>query len=122
MNCTSLTLNGRKCKRPALIDGKCCIHHAQTCAICLETVPSLNSTATRRLSCTHAFHTTCIMTWYETSDECPVCRTEQDTDPIIIFKRRVEDGIRIKYRDAIRSLEHQVGVLRARRARELPEY
>ena len=60
------------------------------------------------------------MTWYETNDECPVCRTEQDTDPIIIFKRRVEDGIRIRYRDAIRTLEHQVQTLRARQPRELP--
>ena len=60
------------------------------------------------------------MTWYETNDECPVCRTEQDTDPIIIFKRRVEDGIRIRYRDAIRTLEHQVHTLRARQPRELP--
>jgi len=54
------------------------------------------------------------MTWYETSDECPVCRTEQDTDPVIIFKRRVEDAIRIKYRDAIRTLESQVQALRRR--------
>jgi len=51
------------------------------------------------------------MTWYETNDECPICRTEQDTDPIIIFKRRVEGALRLKYRDAIRSLENQ---LRAR--------
>jgi hypothetical protein len=54
------------------------------------------------------------MTWFETNDECPVCRTEQDTDPLIIYKRHVEDNIREKYRDAIRSLEHQVQILRRR--------
>ncbi len=59
------------------------------------------------------------MTWFETSDECPVCRTEQDTEPIIQFKKHVEDNIRIRYRDAIRSLEHEVLRLRSRRPREL---
>jgi hypothetical protein len=58
------------------------------------------------------------MTWYETNDECPVCRTEQDTDTIIIFKRRVEDAIRIRYRDAIRTLEQQLQNLRHRRLSE----
>jgi hypothetical protein len=54
------------------------------------------------------------MTWFETNDECPICRTEQDNDPLIIFKRHIEDNIREKYRDAIRSLEHQVQILRRR--------
>jgi hypothetical protein len=60
------------------------------------------------------------MTWFETNDECPVCRTEQDTDPLIIFKHHVEDNIRVKYREAIKSLEHHVHVLRTRQPRELP--
>ena len=55
------------------------------------------------------------MKWFETSDECPQCRMEQDDDPIIIFKKTIEDTIREKYRDAIRSLEAEV--VRARRAR-----
>ena len=59
------------------------------------------------------------MTWFENSDECPVCRTEQDTDPIIVFKRKVEDNIRIKYQAAIRSLQYEVETLRARRPRAL---
>ena len=58
------------------------------------------------------------MTWFETNDECPVCRTEQDTDPLVIFKRHIEDNMRVKYRDAIRSLEHQVHVLRRRNMSE----
>ena len=40
---------------------------------------------------------------------------EQDDDPIIIFKKTIEDSIREKYREAIRSLEAEV--VRARRAR-----
>jgi hypothetical protein len=119
MACTSVTQDGRKCKRPALIDGRCCVHHSQTCAVCLEPVPSLNSKGTKRLSCTHAFHTQCILTWFETSDECPTCRTEQDTDSIIIFKKHIEDNLRVKYQDAIRSLQHEVNILRMRRPRNL---
>jgi hypothetical protein len=38
---------------------------------------------------------------------------EQDDDPIVVFRRHVEDNIREKYRDAIRSLELEVA--RARR-------
>jgi hypothetical protein len=74
---------------------------------------------TKRLSCTHAFHTECILTWFETSDECPICRTEQDTDPYIKFKKNIEEAMRVKYRDAIRSLEHQVHTLRMRRPRNI---
>jgi len=55
------------------------------------------------------------MTWFETSDECPVCRTIQDTDPIIAFKNHVQDNIRVRYMDAIRTLEHEVQRLRSRR-------
>ena len=57
----------------------------------------------------------CILKWFEEHDECPTCRTEQDTDEIIIFKKRIEDNLRIKYQDAIRSLQHEVTVLRTRR-------
>lgn len=38
---------------------------------------------------------------------------EQDDDPIIVFKKAVEDNMREKYREAIRSLELEVA--RARR-------
>jgi len=59
------------------------------------------------------FHDKCIIQWFETSIECPTCRMEQDDDPIVIFKKNVEENIREKYRDAIRSLE--VDLARARR-------
>jgi hypothetical protein len=38
---------------------------------------------------------------------------EQDDDPIVIFRKNVEDNIRERYRDAIKSLEAEVA--RARR-------
>jgi hypothetical protein len=53
------------------------------------------------------------MTWFETSIECPTCRMEQDDDPIVVFRKNVEENIREKYRDAIKSLEMEVA--RARR-------
>jgi hypothetical protein len=57
----------------------------------------------------------CILKWFEEHDECPTCRTEQDTDEIIIFKKQIEDNLRLKYQDAIRSLQHEVSILRTRR-------
>jgi hypothetical protein len=38
---------------------------------------------------------------------------EQDDDPIVVFRKNIEDNMREKYRDAIRSLE--VELARARR-------
>lgn len=111
MNCSSVTLSGAKCRKKAVQDGKCLAHLSQTCAVCLEDI-SKRSEA-RRLKCKHVFHTRCIMKWFETSIECPQCRMEQDDDPIIVFKKAVEDNMREKYREAIRSLELEVA--RARR-------
>ena len=57
------------------------------------------------------------MKWFETSIECPQCRMEQDDDPIVVFRKNVEDNIREKYREAVRSLQEEVRVLEARRPR-----
>jgi hypothetical protein len=38
---------------------------------------------------------------------------EQDDDPLVVFRKHVEENMREKYRDAIRSLE--VELARARR-------
>jgi hypothetical protein len=38
---------------------------------------------------------------------------EQDDDPIVIFRKNVEENLREKYRDAIKTLEAEVA--RARR-------
>lgn len=52
------------------------------------------------------------MKWFETSIECPQCRMEQDDDPLVVFRTNVEENIREKYRDAVRSLEVEVARLR----------
>jgi len=79
--------------------------------VCLE---DISRSSQKRLSCKHVFHTKCIFTWFETSDECPLCKSEQDADPIIVFKRHVEENLRLKYKDAIKSLESELA--RSRRA------
>jgi hypothetical protein len=56
------------------------------------------------------------MKWFEESIECPQCRMEQDDDPIVMFKQNVEENIREKYRDAIRTLELEVARARRRGA------
>ena len=116
MQCTSLTATGRKCRKSVLLDGKCCVHHSQTCAICLEDVLSINSKASKRLNCGHSFHTNCIIKWYETSNECPTCRAAQTDDPLIILKMATEERMRLLYADAIRTLELQIPPVRRRRS------
>ena len=109
MNCSSVTHMGRKCSKKAVQDGKCSAHLLQTCAVCLEETKRTD----KKLKCKHIFHSKCIIKWFETSIECPQCRMEQDDDPIIVFRKNVEENIREKYRDAIRSLELELA--RARR-------
>jgi len=96
------------CMGKIIRDGKCCRHLIQQCPICFENVKSTNTIGTKRLTCGHSYHSDCILEWFVTSDECPVCREKQLDDPIIIFKLKVEDELRKKYKDAIQSLEDQV--------------
>ena len=65
-------------------------------------------------SCGHIFHSQCIIKWFETSDFCPVCRTEQHEDQFIVFKRNVKENMSSTYMDAIRSLEEDVTRYRRR--------
>ena len=101
------TCQKNNCKLNVLMNGFCVRHLKQKCSICLEEVPSTNSASHKRLSCGHAFHFKCIIRWFVTSDECPCCRTKQVSEPLIIFKEQVENEMRKKYRDAIRSLESE---------------
>lgn len=97
----SLNCKKRGCKRKILQDGLCELHARQVCPICMESVTSCNTSKAKRLSCGHAFHVSCILPWFQESDNCPTCRKAQDTDPIIQFKKYVEDKIRNKYLELI---------------------
>ena len=103
--CNWKTSTGKQCTNNILLDGFCSRHLKQKCSICMEDVRSTNSAHTKRLACGHSFHFNCIIKWFVTSDECPTCRTKQPNDPIIQFKDQIENELRQKYMDAIRSLE-----------------
>jgi len=79
--------------------------------VCLEETKRSD----KKLKCKHVFHEKCIIKWFETSIECPQCRMEQDNDPIVVFRKNVEENMREKYRDAIRSLELEVARMRRSR-------
>jgi len=96
----------------AVSDGTCHMHTQHTCTICLE----LTNKSDRKLKCKHVFHNKCIIKWYEESIECPTCRMEQDDDPIVIFRKNVEENMRLKYKDAIHSLEVDLAHALRRRA------
>ena len=103
------------------MDGFCTRHLKQKCPVCWEKVSSTNSSNSKRLTCGHAFHAHCILEWFVTSDECPVCRTKQTNDPIIQFKSKVEENLREKYRDSIHTYDTEIEILndRIRRLRNL---
>ncbi len=107
----------RRC--PVLMDGLCVRHLKQKCSVCLEPVGSTNTVNSKRLSCGHAFHVPCIMEWFVESDECPVCRSDQASDPVIAYKRKVEDILRQKYKDAIECAVFQLAEATSGRARTL---
>lgn len=107
-----MTCEWKTCRNLVLRDNLCVRHLKQKCVICMESVPSTNSARHKRLTCGHAFHTNCIITWFETSDECPTCREPQQNDVFIQYKLNIERRMRRKYMAAIRSLENEVMVLR----------
>ena len=96
------------CKGKIILDGMCCRHVKQQCSICLENVGSTNTVSTKRLTCGHSYHVDCILNWFITSNECPVCRVKQEEDSLVLFKEKVENELREKYRDAIESLQNEV--------------
>jgi len=102
------------CKNSVLMDGFCSRHLKQKCSICWENVPSTNSAKHKRLKCGHAFHFDCILKWFKTSDECPVCRSNCSNDSLITFRNDIEDKMRKIYRDAIKYLENENKKLRRR--------
>ncbi len=101
-----------QCGKSVLRDGLCVRHLKQKCLVCLEPVSSTNTINSKRLVCGHSFHPNCIMNWFVTSDECPVCRAKQPGDSMLEFKEKVEDALREKYKDAIDSLEGEVQALK----------
>lgn len=119
--CTWVGSTGKACTNTILMDGFCTRHLKQKCPVCWEKVSSTNSSNSKRLTCGHAFHAHCILEWFVTSDECPVCRTKQTNDPIIQFKSKVEENLREKYRDSIHTYDTEIEILndRIRRLRNL---
>lgn len=107
MNC-----KWKSCTNCVLRDDFCVRHLKQTCMICLEKVPSTNSARSKRLKCGHSYHFRCIIKWFETSDECPACRQTQSNDDLIIFKNNIEESLRKKYNDTIKSYEREIRILR----------
>ena len=67
-----------------------------------------NTHKSKVLPCNHGFHLDCILGWFRESSVCPVCREDNQEDLFIQFKNDVEENMRQKYRDAIKSLEDEL--------------
>lgn len=63
-----------------------------TCSVCLDECVA----ETTRLTCNHAFHSTCIVPWLSLHNTCPCCRVEFVTDDV-----DYEDGKRAALKAAI---------------------
>jgi len=50
----------------------------QQCSICQD---DISSDGTRLRVCQHAFHRSCIQTWFDASVRCPICRRDIREDP-----------------------------------------
>lgn len=109
--CEYITPKGTRCKHK-IPEGEtqlCTRHHNNKCLVCFEV---MNDGSKKELTCKHTFHTSCIMQWYAESGTCPICRVEQSDDPLLQFKDVVEENLRMKYKDAIQSMEQEIQELK----------
>jgi hypothetical protein len=107
LRCSGLTKKGSKCRRTS----SCRWHKQEMCPVCLD---EIQFKQLHKTTCGHVFHSECILTWFISSDECPVCRHEESTEPVIIFKHSVHERMAQNYMDTIRSLEDDVTRYRRR--------
>ena len=67
------------CRIYSIHDATCC-NTDDKCAICYESFESSESSESSQdqqyiiPECGHRFHTNCLMTWYRTHRQCPLCR------------------------------------------------
>lgn len=107
--CLHVTAKGTQCKFKSKHNGYCLKHvkNEDPCPICFEAIHKNEM----KLPCNHSFHRKCIMTWYVESDVCPVCRETQD-DELLDFKKKVEEKMRLVYKDALDSNDLEIRRLR----------
>jgi hypothetical protein len=90
INCQGYTLTNIKCQKKCKNNANYCnLHDPQNinqCLICLESITSLKSS--KKLSCDHIYHLTCIKKWEEFSSNCPVCRSYIVNTPENEIKRQ----------------------------------
>ena len=61
------------------------------CGICLEEYKKADELL--QLPCVHFFHTSCIMSWLDVTNSCPLCRHQLQTDdPAYEQQRRAANG------------------------------
>ena len=108
--CTHI-VDGVECGVRAIHGDKCIRHINQSCVICQEDVTTRNTFSTRRLKCGHAYHTTCLMNWLSTDGydpTCPTCREDISDMDLVVFKTKVEDNMRARYKDALESNDLEI--------------
>ena len=109
--CTHVSECGKECGIKAIHGERCIRHINQSCVICQEDVTTRNTFSTRRLKCGHAYHTLCLMNWLSTDGihpTCPTCREDISDMDLVVFKSKIEDNMRAKYKDAIDSTELEI--------------
>lgn len=82
VQCTALCKNGQQCKRMLKAGTVCKTHFKGECSICLECIDDEKTKTT----CGHYFHKSCLNTWLQKHNTCPVCRTQISKSTMITYR------------------------------------
>ena len=84
--CKGVCKNGQRCKKQILKAEYCKIHYEGECSICISNIRDCKS---KRTSCGHFFHESCLEEWLNRDNTCPICRTEIGKHKHYIYEMRV---------------------------------
>ena len=70
--CKNIRYCSKKCQAKDWNRHKLECFHTDICPICHDTLTTTNLIITK---CSHRFHLSCFLGWYNTNPICPYCRT-----------------------------------------------
>jgi len=50
------------------------LNSTDICSICLDNLNNINISKYKIEECGHEFHSNCLLNWFKTRNDCPLCR------------------------------------------------